>query len=93
MNMSETPHREPSTNLHRVLAAHRRRARTIAQIQKQAIAAANADLLALQTAKKAGIARNSRWRKADTVIATWVLKMMAVAIGIAALGCILALWL
>lgn len=91
--MSDTPHREPSTNLYRVLAAHRRRARTIAQLHEQAIAAANADRLALQTAKKAGTIRDSRWRKADAAIATGVLKMIAVTILIAALGCILTLWM
>jgi hypothetical protein len=76
-----------------ILAAHERRARLIAQIQEQAIAAANADRLALQTAKKAGIIRDSRWRKADAVIAAGILKMIAVTILIAALGCILALWM
>jgi len=91
--MSDTPHREPSTNLHPVLAAHRRRARIIAQLHEQAIAAANADRLALQTAKKACITGDSRWRKADAVVAAGILKMLAVTILIAAFGCILALWM
>jgi hypothetical protein len=93
MIMSDTPQREPSTKLHRVLAAHRRRERIIAHMHEQAIAAANADRLALQTAKKAGTIRDSRWRKADAAIATGVLKMIAVTILIAALGCILTLWM
>jgi hypothetical protein len=85
MNMSDTPHREPSTDLHRVLAAYRRRARTIAQLHKQAIAAANADRPAPQTARKAG---HSRWREADGIIATGVLKIIALTALIALLGCI-----
>jgi hypothetical protein len=93
MNMSDTPHREPSTNLYRVLAAHRRRARTIAQLHKQAIAAANADRLVQQTQKKADVTDYSRWRKADGVIATGVLRMIEVAVLIAVLGCILAHWM
>ena len=91
MVMRDTPQREPSTKLHRVLAAHRRRARIIAQLHDQAIAAANADRLAQQTAIKARITRHSRWSKADGVIATGILKMIAVTILIAALGFILAL--
>lgn len=94
MVMRDTPQREPLTKLQRVLAAHRRRARIIAQLHHQAIAAANADRLAQQTAIKARITRHSRWRKADGVIATGILKMIAVTLLIAALGFILvlALW-
>jgi hypothetical protein len=91
--MRDTPQREPSTKLHRVLAAHRRRARIIAQLHAQAIAAANKannDLSAQHQAIKTGIAKHSRWRKADAVIATGILKMIAVTILIAALGSILA---
>jgi hypothetical protein len=91
--MRDTPQREPSTKLHRVLAAHRRRARIIAQLHAQAIAPANKannDLSAQHQAIKAGIAKHSRWRKADAVIATGILKMIAVTILIAALGSILA---
>ena len=91
MVMRDTPQGEPSTKLRRVLAAHRRRARIIAQLHDQAIAAANADRLAQQTAIKARITRHSRWGKADGVIATGILKMIAVTILIAALGSILAL--
>ena len=89
--MRDTPDREPSTKLHRVLAAHRRRARIIAQLREQAIAAANDDLSAQQKEIKAGITRHPRWRKADGVIATGILKMIAVTILIAAIGSILAL--
>jgi hypothetical protein len=91
--MRDTPQREPSTKLHRVLAAHRRRARIIAQLHAQAIAAANKannDLSAQHQAIKAGIAKHSRWRKANAAIATGILKMIAVTILIAALGSILA---
>jgi hypothetical protein len=94
MIMRDTPNREPSTNLHRVLAAHKRRARIIAQLHKQAIAAANKandDLSAQHQAINAGIAKHSRWRKADGVIATGLLKMIAVTILIAALASILVL--
>jgi hypothetical protein len=70
-------------------AAHQRRARLIAQIHRQAIAAGNADRLALQAADAT---RQSRWRKADGVIAAGILKMIAVAAVIAALGCVLVLW-
>jgi hypothetical protein len=54
--MSDTPHREPSTNLHRELAARRRRARIIAQLHKQAIAAAN-DLSAQHKVIEVGITK------------------------------------
>jgi hypothetical protein len=84
--MRDKPQREPSTKLHRVLAAHRRRARIIAQLHDQAIAAANADQLAQQTAIKARVTRYSRWRKADGEIATGILKMIAVTTLIAAPG-------
>jgi hypothetical protein len=70
-------------------AAHQRRGRLIAQIHRQAIAAANADRLAQQAAD---VTRHSRWREADGVIAAGVLKMIAVAWVIAALGCVLVLW-
>jgi hypothetical protein len=67
-------------------AAHQRRARLIAQIRRQAIAAANADRFA------SGVTRQSRWREADGVIAAGILKMIAAAAVIAALGCVLVLW-
>jgi hypothetical protein len=70
-------------------AAHQRRARLIAQIHRQAITAANADRLAQQAAD---VTRHSRRRQADGVIAAGILKMIAVASIIAALGCVLVLW-
>jgi hypothetical protein len=70
-------------------AAFQRRARLIADMHEQANAVANADRLAQRAA--AAIA-HSRWRKADGIIATAALKIIAVAAFIALLGCILALW-
>jgi hypothetical protein len=70
-------------------AAHQRRARLIAQIHRQAIAAANADRLARQATD---VTRQSRWRQADGVIAAGILKVLAVASFIAVLGCVLVLW-
>jgi hypothetical protein len=61
-------------------------------MQEQAIAAANADRLAQHTATKTSVTRHAQWQKADRVIATAVLRMMAAAFFIAALACILALW-
>ena len=87
--MNDTPAQHEQPNLDRVLAAHKRRARLIAQLHEQAIAAANADRFAQQTAIKTDITRHSPWRKADWVIAAALLKMAAVAILIAGLGCIL----
>jgi hypothetical protein len=56
MNMSDTStQREPSTNLHRDLAAHGRRARLIAQLHKQAMAN---DLLARDKAIRADITKH-----------------------------------
>jgi hypothetical protein len=78
--------RERSPELVPVLAAHERRARLIAQIKEQAIAAANAGGPAQHTAKKSG---HSRWREADGIIATGVLKIIAVTALIVLLGCIL----
>src|SRR6202034_2309502 len=63
--------------------------RLIAQIHRQAIAATNGDRLAQQAADAT---RQSRWRKADGVIAAGILQMIAVAAVIAALGCVLVLW-
>jgi hypothetical protein len=81
-----TQHEQPK--LDRVLAAHKRRARLIAQLHEQAIAAANDDLSATGTTKHA------RSENADRTFATALLKVAAVAILIAGLGCILlALWL
>jgi hypothetical protein len=72
---------------------HERRARLIAQIQEQAIAAANNDLSPPQNAIEPDITRRAQWQKADGMIATAILKMMAVAMIIAGLGCIIAIWL
>jgi len=87
MHYKPTQHAQP--NLDRVLAAHNRRARLIAQLHEQAIAAANDELSAPQNAIKAGITKHARWQKADRMIATAILKMVAAALLIAALGCIL----
>ena len=76
--MSDTPHCEPSTNLHRVLAANQRRARTIAQLYKQAIAN---DLSAQDKAIRADITKRQ-----ETVF--W---MSIAGAFIVALGSILAL--
>jgi hypothetical protein len=70
-------------------AAHQRRAQLIAEIHRQAIAAANADRLARQATD---VTKQSRWREADGVIAAGILKVIAVAAVIAALGCVLVLW-
>jgi hypothetical protein len=71
-----------------VLAAHRRRARLIAQLQEQATAAANNDLSA-QHVIKAGTTRRAHWQKADWIIARVVLRVIGAAILIAGIGCIL----
>jgi hypothetical protein len=55
--------------------------------------AANHDLLPPQNAIEPDIARRAQWQKADGMIATAILKMMAVAMIIAGLGCIIAIWL
>jgi hypothetical protein len=86
--MSDTPAHQEQPKLDHVLAAHKRRARLIAQLHEQAITAAN-DLSAPQNANKADTKKHTRWQKADRMIATAILKMIAAAILIAALGCIL----
>jgi acyl transferase domain-containing protein len=53
-----------TTKLDRVLAAHERRARLIAQLHEQAIAIAN-DLSAQHKAVRANIAKDARRRKAE----------------------------
>jgi acyl transferase domain-containing protein len=63
--MSDTPiRREPPPKLDRVLSAHERRARLIAQLHEQAIAIAN-DLSAQHKAVRANIAKDARRRKAE----------------------------
>ncbi len=80
--MSDTPtRREPPPELDRVLAAHKRRARLIAQLHRQAIATAN-DLPARQNAIKE-ITKDARRRKAEA----W---LIAAGAFIVAAGCILA---
>ena len=69
--------------------AHQRRARLIAQIHREAIAAANADRLARQVTN---VTRQSRWREADEILATGVLKLIVAASVIGVLGCALVLW-
>ena len=94
MIMRDTPQREPSTKLHRVLAAHRRRARIIAQLHEQAIAAsnkANNDLSAQHKAIKAGVAEDAQRRKAEARL--FFVGAFVLALGcIIAVGCVLALW-
>jgi hypothetical protein len=80
--MSDTPtRREPPPELDRVLAAHKRRARLIAQLHRQAIATGN-DLPARQNAIKE-ITKDARRRKAEA----W---LIAAGAFIVAAGCILA---
>jgi acyl transferase domain-containing protein len=90
--MSDAPiQREPPPKLDRVLAAHERRARLIAQLHEQAIATAN-DLSAQQEAMRTGIAKDARRRKAEA----WLFSAGAflLALGcIVAVGCMLAVWL
>jgi hypothetical protein len=86
--LSDTPAHHEQPKHDRVLAAHKRRARLIARLHEQAIAAANDELSAPQNAIKAGITNHARWQKADRVIATATLKMIAAALVIAALVCI-----
>jgi hypothetical protein len=91
--MSDRPTQHGQPKFDRALAAHERRARIIAQLHEQAVAAANDDLSAPQKALKAGITKHARWHKVDWMIATAILKMSAVTILVAALVCILAIWL
>ena len=83
--MNDTPAQHEQPNVDRVLAAHKRRARLIARLHEQAIAAANDDLSAPQNTIKAGITKHARWQRPDRMIATAILKMTAAAILIAAL--------
>jgi hypothetical protein len=91
--MSGTPAHHKQPKLDRVLAAHKRRARLIAQLHEQAIAAANDDLSAAQNTIKTGTTRHSWWSNAAWVSATALLKVVAVAILVAGLGCILLAFL
>ena len=82
--MSETPtQREPPLYLDRILAAHERRARLIAQMHRQAMETAN-NLLNQHTAIEAGfakVAKDAKRRRTEAIAGALVV----------ALGCILAL--
>jgi hypothetical protein len=89
--MSDTPIQREPPKLDRVLAAHERRARLIAQLHEQAIATAS-DLSAQHKAIRSDIAEDARRRKAEA----WLFSAGAflLALGcIVAGGCILAVWL
>jgi hypothetical protein len=84
--MSDTPtQREPP--LDRVLAAHERRARLIAQLHEQAIATAS-DLSAQHKAIRAGAAKDAERGKAE---AWFCAGAFLLALGcIVTVGCVLA---
>jgi hypothetical protein len=86
--MSDTPIRRDSpANLDRVSAAHQRRARIIAQLHEQAIAAAN-DFSAQHKAIRGGPAKDVVRGKAEAWFCSGVFLL---ALGcIVAAGCILA---
>ena len=82
--MSDAPiQRHPATKLDRVLAAHERRARLIAQMHRQAMETAN-NLLNQHQGIEAGpvkVAKDARRRRTEAIAGALVV----------ALGCILAL--
>ena len=82
--MSDTPiQREPAPKLDRVLAAHERRARLIAQMHRQAMETAN-NLFNQHQGIEAGpvkVAKDARRRRTEAIAGALVV----------ALGCILAL--
>ena len=86
--MSDTPiQRKLPPKLDRVLAAHQRRARLIAQLQAQAIATAN-DLSAQHKAIRAGTAKDAGRGKAE---AWFCAAVFLLALGcIVTVGCVLA---
>jgi hypothetical protein len=88
MAMSDTPvQRKPSPTLDRFLAAHQRRARIIAQLHEQAIAAAS-DLSTQHKAIRADTAKDAGRGKAEAWLCTGV---FLVALGcLVAAGCFLA---
>jgi hypothetical protein len=91
MVMSDTPiQRKPTPKLDRVLAAHERRARIIAQLHEQAIATTN-DLSAQHEAIRAGTAKDDRRQKPES----WFCAgSFLLALGcIVAVGCVLAVLL
>jgi hypothetical protein len=89
--MSHSPTQREAPKLNRVLAAHERRARLIAQLHEQAIATAN-DLSAQRKVTRASVAKNAQRRKVEA----WLFSANAflLALGcIVAVGCILAICL
>jgi hypothetical protein len=85
--MSDTPiRREPPPKLDRVLAAHERRARPIAQLHEQAIATADQ-----HKATKADMARDVQRRKAEAWLCTGAFLLALSCL--VALGSILANWM
>ena len=87
--MSDTPiWREPPPKLDRVLAAHERRARLIAQLHAQAIATAN-DLSAQRKAIRADIAKDAGRRRAEAWVFSAGAFLLALG-GIVTGGCVLA---
>jgi hypothetical protein len=91
MVMSDTPkQRKPTPTLERILAAHERRARIIAELQEQAIATANA-LSAQYKAIRADTAKDDKHGKAK---AWFCAGAFLLALGcIVAVGCALAVLL
>jgi hypothetical protein len=88
MVMGDTPiKRKPPATLDRVLAAHARRARIIAQLHEQAIASAN-DLAAQHTAIGAFNAKDDRRQKAEAWLCAGAFLLTLG--GIVGAGCILA---
>ena len=85
--MSDTPiQRKPPPKLDRVLAAHERRARVIAELHEQAVVTANA-LSAQRKVTRAGTAKDAGRGKAEAWFCAGVFLL---ALGcIVAVGCIL----
>ena len=86
--MSNTPiQRKPAPKLDRVLAAHERRARLIAELHEQAIVTANASFGSAQGVFRAGTAKDAGRGKAEAWFCAGVFLL---ALGcIVAVGCIL----
>jgi hypothetical protein len=90
--MSDAPiQRDPLLYLDPVLAAHKRRARLIAQLHEQAITAAN-DLSAQHKAIGALIAKDVQRRKAEASLLSAGAFLLACIVAVA-VGCILAICL
>jgi hypothetical protein len=90
--MGDTPiQRDSPTNLDRVLAAHERRTRLIAQLHDEAIAAAynsSVEQRAMRTAR----AENAQGRKAEAWLPSAEDFVIALCC-LVAFGCMLAVWL